>query len=155
MSEEDVSCLVQMHEGFVGIPDTLHAALCNKLVNGILDAGESLGINAEGNTCTLVPVAPAGDIWLCEHVFTFSTRDEVEANISELTDVCRIPEDCENVLQAVPAGAIGVRKSESGTCTDRERTVSAGAKIEGVTSLAEASIVSRLSIHCKSSRPLA
>ena len=101
LSEEDVSCLVQMHEGFVGIPDTLHAALCNKLVNGILDAGESLGINAEGNTCTLVPVAAGGDIWLCEHVFTFSTRDEVEANISELVGVCGIPEDCENVLQAL------------------------------------------------------
>ena len=37
LSQADVAYLVDMHHGFEGIPSSLHAKLCHKLVNGILD----------------------------------------------------------------------------------------------------------------------
>ena len=81
LSSDDVAYLVNLHSGFVGVPPTLHAALCTKLVNGVLDAGASFYISEDQGTRpqarALVELSVEGDVWICEHACRFSTREEL------------------------------------------------------------------------------
>jgi hypothetical protein len=82
MSPEDVAYLVELHAGFVGVPAGLHAALCRKLVGGVLDAGASFYIAEDGDsaaleTRALVDLTAEGDVWLCEYAATFSSRNDL------------------------------------------------------------------------------
>ena len=81
LSPDDVAYLVQLHSGFVGIPTDLHAALCSKLINGVLDAGASFYIEendkSRRQTHALVDLPVEGDVWICEIAASFSSREEL------------------------------------------------------------------------------
>lgn len=116
LSPDDVAYLVNLHSGLIGVPVALHAALCSKLVNGVLDAGASFYIeeNEESRrqTHALVELSVEGDVWICEHAASFSTREELLHLVRQEGDV--INDSGENSAAARPLHAVAALAPEAG-----------------------------------------
>ena len=86
LSPSDVAGMTKMHGGFADVPAELQAALCGKLVNGLLDSALSFelvvgggGAGGGSSTRARIPLAAGEDVWLCEHLGSFDSVEQLQA----------------------------------------------------------------------------